>query len=79
MTRPDDRRSWASIDYVPGETSFEVDQYGPRRLWDEVGTAYSWWLENGRPERDEFGLTVTKTGGQQVWLRTPGTPVPTVR
>ncbi|NEA54379.1 methyltransferase domain-containing protein [Streptomyces sp. SID13666] len=75
----DDRRSWASIEYVPGETSFEVDQYGPRRLWDEVGTAYSWWLENGRPERDAFGLTVTETGGQQVWLRTPGTPVPTVR
>ncbi|MCM2419796.1 hypothetical protein [Streptomyces sp. RKAG293] len=67
----DDRRSWAPVDYVPGATSFEVDQYGPRHLWDEVRTAYAWWSEHGRPERDAFGLTVTEAGGQQVWLRTP--------
>ncbi|MFD9791617.1 methyltransferase domain-containing protein [Streptomyces sp. NPDC059070] len=66
----DDRASWAAAEYVPGHDTFEVDQYGPRRLWDEAALAYRRWQEHGAPSRDRFGLTVTPAG-QSVWLDTP--------
>jgi hypothetical protein len=47
-----------------------VSQYGPRRLWDEVEEAYSWWIEAGSPGRERFGMTVT-ADGQWVWLDHP--------
>lgn len=34
-----DGASWASVDYEPDSTECPVDQYGPRRLWDEVEAA----------------------------------------
>lgn len=66
----DDRSSWASVDHVPGETSYVVGQYGPRRLWDEVEGAYREWGRLGRPGRDRAGLSVT-SGGEYVWLDSP--------
>ncbi|MCC3769676.1 methyltransferase domain-containing protein [Streptomyces sp. UNOC14_S4] len=63
----DDRKSWASVDHVPGHDTFTVEQYGPRRLWDEVEAGYRKWEALGRPERDRAGLTVTRDG-QHVWL-----------
>ncbi|WHM40958.1 methyltransferase domain-containing protein [Streptomyces sp. BPTC-684] len=66
----DDRASWAAAECVPGHDAFEVDQYGPRRLWDEAETAYRRWQEQGAPARDRLGLTVTPSG-QSVWLDTP--------
>ncbi|MCC3776658.1 methyltransferase domain-containing protein [Streptomyces sp. UNOB3_S3] len=62
-----DRASWATAEYVPGQTEYAVEQYGPRRLWDEVEAAYRKWVDHGRPERDRAGLTVTREG-QHVWL-----------
>ncbi|MGW1196673.1 methyltransferase domain-containing protein [Streptomyces sp. NPDC002536] len=62
-----DHASWATAEYVPGQAAYEVEQYGPRRLWDEVEAAYRKWVDNGRPERDRAGLTVTRDG-QHVWL-----------
>ena len=62
--------AWASVDWEPGRTEFEVHQSGPRRLWDEVTVAWRWWQDRGRPEWDRFGLTVTE-GGEQVWLDKP--------
>jgi protein-L-isoaspartate(D-aspartate) O-methyltransferase len=62
--------SWASVDYVPGRDEFLVQQYGDRRLWDEVEAAYWRWNAWGRPERDRFGMTITPDG-QAVWLDTP--------
>ncbi|SFO86014.1 protein-L-isoaspartate(D-aspartate) O-methyltransferase [Amycolatopsis arida] len=53
-----------------------VRQHGPRRLWDEVETAYTWWALLGRPERTRYGVTVTPTR-QQVWLDHPSNIVPT--
>lgn len=58
--------SWASADYEPGRTEWPVEQYGPRRLWDEIVQAYRWWWETGRPVRTRFG------GGQRTTVR----PVP---
>jgi protein-L-isoaspartate(D-aspartate) O-methyltransferase len=65
---------WARVDFLPGSSRFPVAQYGPRRLWDEVQEAYSWWVEAGRPERERFGMTVTAEG-QWVWLDQPGNRV----
>ncbi|MFF4408461.1 methyltransferase domain-containing protein [Streptomyces sp. NPDC001407] len=62
-----DRASWATAEYVPGQTEYEVEQYGPRRLWGEVEAAHQKWVDNGRPERDRAGLTVNRDG-QHIWL-----------
>ncbi|MFK0297237.1 protein-L-isoaspartate O-methyltransferase [Streptomyces sp. NPDC090442] len=66
----DDRKSWAAAEYVPGEDSFEIGQFGPRHLWDEVEESYEKWAGWGRPSRDRAGLTITKAA-QHVWLDTP--------
>jgi protein-L-isoaspartate O-methyltransferase len=71
----DDGASWATVEYAPGTAEFETEQYGPRRLWDEVEAAYGRWQALGSPPRDRFGLTVTPTGRQHVWLDTPATVV----
>lgn len=63
----DDRLSWASVDYAPGVDAYDVEQYGPRRLWDEGEAAWQWWDENGQPARDRFALTID-AGGQRVRL-----------
>ncbi|MBV6703336.1 methyltransferase domain-containing protein [Kitasatospora aureofaciens] len=68
--------SWATADWEPDRTEFEIAQSGPRRLWDDVSAAWRWWVDQGRPGFDRFGLTVTPTG-QMVWLDTPDNPVPT--
>ncbi|MEU1800866.1 methyltransferase domain-containing protein [Streptomyces sp. NPDC019937] len=63
--------SWASVDYEPGATEYDVQQHGPRRLWGELEAAHAWWTDAGRPARTRFGLTITPVG-QQVWLDDPG-------
>ncbi|GAB2953487.1 methyltransferase domain-containing protein [Streptomyces sundarbansensis] len=52
-------------------TGEEVWQYGPGLLWEEIEQA--WWEYEvaGRPDAEQFGLTVTDRG-QHVWLRDPG-------
>ncbi|WP_330174272.1 methyltransferase domain-containing protein [Streptomyces sp. NBC_01498] len=67
--------SWASVDHVPGATGFDVRQHGPRRLWDEVESAYARWRRAGSPDRARYGLTVTPTG-RRLWLDSPETPAP---
>ncbi|MFF5265470.1 methyltransferase domain-containing protein [Actinomadura viridis] len=62
--------SWASVDYVPGASRYDVEQYGPRGLWDAAEDAYLRWLSWGRPGRDRFGLTVTSEG-EHLWLDRP--------
>jgi methyltransferase of ATP-grasp peptide maturase system len=66
-------RSWASVDFE-GAPPYAVEQYGPRRLWDEIETAYRWWTEAGRPSTNRFGLTIGPDG-QYAWLDSPGNPV----
>lgn len=66
--------SWATVTF-DGEQAVSVYQGGPRRLWDEVEAALSWWVEAGRPELQRFGLTVD--GHSEVsWLDDPENPVP---
>lgn len=63
-------RSWACAYFRDGAEA-RVWQGGPRRLWDEAEAAYRWWVAQGRPGCERFGLTVTAEG-QQVWLDDPG-------
>lgn len=70
-----DTTSWASADYEPGASEYEVYQCGPRKLWDETETAYRWWDQRGRPGFARFGLTVDGDG-ERVWLDFPDNPVP---
>ncbi|MET8542606.1 methyltransferase domain-containing protein [Kitasatospora sp. NPDC004799] len=67
--------SWATADWEPDRTAYEVVQSGPRALWDEVEAAWSWWDARGRPGFDRFGLTVTPDS-HTVWLDSPDHPVP---
>ena len=64
-------RSWASIDYAPCADTYEVNQLGPRHLWDEVEAAYAWWVQANSPTSDQWRFTLTPTG-QHVDLT--GTP-----
>ena len=50
-----------------------VETGGPRPLWDEIEQAYHWWVRQGRPAVDEFGLTVDGHGST-VWLGSPDGP-----
>jgi len=52
-------RSWASIDYTPGADTYEVNQLGPRQLWDEVEAAYIWWIQAGSPPAEQWRITIT--------------------
>jgi protein-L-isoaspartate O-methyltransferase len=71
--------SWAACDYEPGTTDFRVSQYGARRLWDEVVSAYMFWLRSGSPGRERFGITID-SDATCIWLDHPqniiGEPVP---
>ncbi|MBD0742944.1 methyltransferase domain-containing protein [Streptomyces sp. CBMA152] len=70
----DDRHSWAAVEHIEGATEFEADQYGSRRLWDEVAAAWRDWDDRGRPVRDRFRLTVTPYE-HRVWLDDPANVV----
>lgn len=63
-------RSWACVMFRDGQAQARVWQSGPRRLWDEVETAYRWWAGHGKPDHTRFGLTVTP-GEQRAWLDDP--------
>ena len=40
-----------------------------------VGAAHTLYVENGRPGRERFGVTVTAEA-QRIWLDAPSNPVP---
>jgi protein-L-isoaspartate(D-aspartate) O-methyltransferase len=62
--------SWAACDHKPGAAEAEVTQYGDRRLWEELTSAYRQWIALGRPGYDRFGLTVDPAG-VHLWLDHP--------
>ncbi len=66
--------SFAILNADPNEPDIVIKQWGPRRLWDEVESAYHWWVSEGRPSHDRFGISVG-SGGQAVWLDDPSRPV----
>jgi protein-L-isoaspartate(D-aspartate) O-methyltransferase len=72
-------RSWASVAFRDGGARGVVHQSGPRRLWDEVSRALTWWHAEGAPALPRFGLTLTPRGTPTPWLDTPRRPVPDFR
>ncbi|ROT32391.1 ATP-grasp peptide maturase system methyltransferase [Micromonospora sp. HM5-17] len=63
--------SWAAVD----DTAGQVEQYGPREVWDEIETVFDRWCDAGSPTRDRLGLTVTDTGAHRFWLDSPNAVV----
>lgn len=69
--------SWA-VAYVPVGAPWEgavVEQHGPRDVWTLAEAAWASWEDSGRPEMDEYGLTVTVDGEHRLWCREPGNVV----
>ncbi|MFG2003381.1 methyltransferase domain-containing protein [Spirillospora sp. NPDC048911] len=66
--------SWASATYEQGKDTYDVEQAGDRRLWDEAEAAYFQWVSWREPGRDRFGMTVTPEG-QTIWLDSPDCPI----
>ena len=72
-----DTDSWATVQGNPDSTAageFEVRQDGPRQLWTESEVAHAWWVDNGKPARTRYGVTVT-TNSQTAWLDHPANTV----
>ncbi len=68
-TRPDARTygSWAVAEYAPGQDEYAVDQYGPRRLWDEVTAAYARWVDWGGRAGTGSGSRSVRTASRYGW------------
>lgn len=61
-------RSWASLRHHPERPGrYPVRQFGPRMLFDEVESAYRWWVDLGEATVDRWKLTVCSEG-QRMWL-----------
>lgn len=65
----DGASSWAVLAAQAGGKTLAY-QGGPRRLTDELEAAWDAWLEHGRPELYDFGLTVTPDQ-QYAWAKDP--------
>jgi protein-L-isoaspartate(D-aspartate) O-methyltransferase len=61
--------SWACV-VLMTEPPYPVEQAGPRRLFNEVETAYRWWQQAGKPAVEDWLVTVGPAG-QQITLNPP--------
>lgn len=53
--------SWACLDTTVGPP-YEVEQAGPRCLFDEVAEAYRWWRDAGEPGVEAWLVTADQDG-----------------
>lgn len=51
--------SWAVARYDRTDGPYQVRQHGPRRLWNEIETAYQWWYGEGKPSLNQWQLTIS--------------------
>ncbi len=74
ITSVDD--SWATATLNANQHGLrQIQQGGPRRIWDSVEAAFTTWHKAGRPTLDDFGVTATTDkNDQRVWLHTADTP-----
>jgi protein-L-isoaspartate O-methyltransferase len=69
----DTKQSWAALSAIGGGRTIAT-QGGPRRLADELETAWDTWLNLGSPDLYDFGMTVTDNGATQyIWVNDPTT------
>jgi protein-L-isoaspartate O-methyltransferase len=75
----DDAGSWArtSCPTTMDVVQFDVQQAGPRELWQEVESAYRRWRSWSRPSADRLGLT-TDENSTEYWLDHPNQPINTL-
>lgn len=66
--------SWSEV-YPGSNGKRQVDQGGPRRLWNLTEQAHAFWAEHHHPDWSRFGVTISN-GQQQVWLDDPTHPTP---
>jgi protein-L-isoaspartate(D-aspartate) O-methyltransferase len=66
--------SWASVQ-LAGEPPYPVKQSGPRRLFDEVLDAYTWWVGADSPGIDAWTVTVDRHR-QTIELSSPSPVTP---
>ncbi|MFF7094489.1 methyltransferase domain-containing protein [Streptomyces rubradiris] len=67
----DAEESWAVLSAI-GAGRTIATQGGPRRLADELETAWDTWLDLGSPDLYDFGMTVTDSGATQyIWVNDP--------
>ncbi len=52
--------SWAVAQYDRTGGPYQIRQHGPRRLWNEIETAYQWWSDQGQPPLNQWQLTISK-------------------
>lgn len=62
--------SWAEVYEPDGNGERDLEQGGPRRLWNLLEQAYRLWLETGRPDWTDFSFRA-EPGRQIVSLDTP--------
>ncbi|MEU6709007.1 protein-L-isoaspartate O-methyltransferase family protein [Streptomyces wuyuanensis] len=63
--------SWATVDYDGRQAhTYAFTQAGPRRLWDEITTAYTEWEALGRPGTDLYQLEVSPFGRHHITVHT---------
>ncbi len=66
---PDGSKASAAVLPPPGEatdSTYDVYEYGPRRLWAELEDAWSTWLSAGRPALQDHVLAVDADGRHRV-------------
>lgn len=54
--------AWASLQLTEHGAPYTVHQAGERALWDEVETAYWWWVNAGRPATGDWHFTIGPDG-----------------
>ncbi|WP_344902715.1 methyltransferase domain-containing protein [Actinomadura meridiana] len=73
--RSEDSR--ALVVHQPGSATADVEQSGPRDLWNEITTVYHQWTNWGQPGKERFGLSVSRAG-TRIWLDEPAHEVETL-
>ncbi|MFE1176844.1 methyltransferase domain-containing protein [Streptomyces sp. NPDC058773] len=65
--------TWAA-GYFPADEPSLFRESGARGIWETVVSRWAWFVENGHPTWDRFGLTVTPEGEHRIWFETPEGP-----
>jgi methyltransferase of ATP-grasp peptide maturase system len=66
--------SWCEV-YPDDGGKRQVEQGGPRRLWNLTEQAHTFWTEHEHPDWSHFGVTMLGDD-QRVWLDHPAQPLP---
>jgi protein-L-isoaspartate O-methyltransferase len=63
--------SWAEAVYQPDKRAV-FEESGKRGIWAMVEDVWAWFVDNGKPTWDRFGLTVSPDGDHRLWFDSPG-------